>query len=60
MRVLTKGINDINDVQKYLKEDIETGRPKFDILDWWKNNTPSFPKNMHFGFGMSFNVKLVK
>lgn len=34
---------DSNDLHKYLKEDTEVGGPKFDILDWWKNNEYKYP-----------------
>ncbi|XP_042030008.1 zinc finger BED domain-containing protein RICESLEEPER 2-like [Salvia splendens] len=35
--------DEVNDVHKYLKEDIESGGPKFDLLDWWKNNEYKYP-----------------
>lgn len=34
---------EVNDVEKFLKEDTESGGPKFDILAWWKLHESRFP-----------------
>ncbi|XP_041999850.1 zinc finger BED domain-containing protein RICESLEEPER 2-like [Salvia splendens] len=35
--------DEVNDVHKYLMEDIESGGSKFDLLDWWKSNEYKYP-----------------
>ncbi|KAL2247343.1 UNVERIFIED_CONTAM: Zinc finger BED domain-containing protein DAYSLEEPER [Sesamum indicum] len=32
-----------SELEKYLNEDVEEYRKKFDILKWWKVNTQRFP-----------------
>ncbi|XP_075076567.1 zinc finger BED domain-containing protein RICESLEEPER 1-like [Nicotiana tabacum] len=37
------GVDSKTELEKYLAEDPENERPDFDILAWWKVNSPRFP-----------------
>ncbi|KAL0375661.1 UNVERIFIED_CONTAM: Zinc finger BED domain-containing protein RICESLEEPER 1 [Sesamum calycinum] len=44
MMYMTGGKDHVkSEIEKYLSEDVEEYRKKFDILKWWKMNTQRFP-----------------
>nr|XP_009774458.1 PREDICTED: zinc finger BED domain-containing protein RICESLEEPER 2-like [Nicotiana sylvestris] len=42
-KVVSGGVDSKTKLKKYLPEDPENERPNFDILVWWKVNSPRFP-----------------